>query len=100
MGGASGGKEKVQEQPVVVYVHAAHCPPFRGRQWHEEACPRTKFTPNGVLPVVGSVVKCIQSAGPRAGQVWRCEKVDRKGWVQVLPEATDVQAVGAAPVAP
>ena len=68
-------------------------PPGPGRQWHDQECPRERFDRNGIKPTVGATVTCMQSAGPRAGQIWRCVRVDARGWERVLPEAMAVTAV-------
>ena len=62
-------------------------PAGAGRQWHESQCPRRRFAEGTIAaPVVGETVVCMQCAGPRAGQTWRCKKVAKDGWELVAPD--------------
>ena len=64
-------------------------PASGGRQWHQAACPRGIFSEaqkvgTGVLPIIDQTVTCMSCSGPRAGQIWRCTKVSKDGWVRVV----------------
>ena len=58
-----------------------------GNPHHDSACLRKRFhdaSPSQrEWPVVGQIVTCMSTAGPRAGKRFRCERVDRSGWVPV-----------------
>jgi hypothetical protein len=62
-----------------------------GRQWHVAACKRAiyaaaqKVGAPTVSPIISETVTCLQSAGPRAGRVYRCVRVHRDGWEEVGP---------------
>ena len=45
-------------------------------------CKRRVFESDGVLPEVGEIVVCLQSAGPSKGQQLVCHKVHKDGWKQ------------------
>ena len=86
-GGHEAAKKKSKSNPWWCTCKAVW-PPNAGRQWHQQACPRERFERDGELPCVGDTVVCMQSAGPRSGQTFRCIRVAKDGWERVLPEAT------------
>jgi hypothetical protein len=57
-----------------------------GNPRHVPACPREVFSQGGDaarMPVIGEIVTCMQGAGPRAGQRFRCVRVQKNGWEKV-----------------
>ena len=60
-------------------------PPGAGNPNHAAACPRQRWqVDESYMPVVGTRVTCLSSAGSRAGQVFECKKVSKKGWELVV----------------
>ena len=80
----TAAKKKMHENPWPCTCLAN--PKKGGRKWHAAACARAAFERAGgkagaaAMPVVGTTVVCLQSAGPRAGKKLICRRVHKDGW--------------------
>ena len=75
---------------AVAAAHVCRCicravwPVKAGNPGHQPACHRKRWNMDeSHMPVLGTRVTCLQSAGPRAGKVFECKSVHAKGWEEV-----------------
>ena len=81
--GKAAATKRCRENPWMC-ICRSQWPVKGGNPGHQPACHRKRWTLDiSHLPVVGTRVTCLESAGPRAGKVFVCKSVKKDGWEEV-----------------